>query len=37
MAGGFSIREDNITQFKNFINKKFLKVEKGIKKIMRFF
>ncbi len=32
MAGGFSIKEDNITKFKNFINKKFLKVEKGIKK-----
>ena len=32
MAGGFSIKEDNITKFKNFINKKFLKVKKGIKK-----
>ena len=32
MAGGFSIKEDNITKFKNFINKSFLKIEKGIKK-----
>ena len=32
MAGGFSIKEDNITKFKNFINKSFLKIEKDIKK-----
>ena len=32
MAGGFSIREDNITKFKNFINKSFLKIEKDLKK-----
>ena len=32
MAGGFSIKEDNITKFKNFINKKFQKFEKGLKK-----
>ncbi len=32
MAGGFSIKEDNITKFKNFINKSFLKIEKNLKK-----
>ncbi len=32
MAGGFSIKEDNITKFKDFINKSFFKIKKDLKK-----
>ena len=32
MAGGFSIKDDKIDEFKDYVNKCFLKVEKKIKK-----
>ncbi len=32
MAAGFSIEEDKINMFKNFINKSFLKIKKNLKK-----
>ncbi len=31
MAGGFTIEENKINKFKDFINKKFLKIEKNLK------
>ncbi len=31
MAGGFTIEENKINEFKDFINKKFLKIEKNLK------
>ncbi len=32
MAAGFSIKEEKIEEFKDFINKSFLKIQKGMKK-----
>ena len=32
MAGGFSIKEDKIIEFTNFINKSFLSIKKNLKK-----
>ena len=37
MAAGFSIKEEKIAQFKDFINKCFLKIKKDLKKMMKYF
>ncbi len=37
MAGGFSIKENNINKFKDFINKSFLKVKKNLKQTNQIF